>query len=1382
MGKVVRTVGKIAGIVAGIAAIGTGIGAVFGGTMVLSILGASVTASALAAGAGLVAGVAGMLAGGQSVPQSETQLGRLQARLDTQAPRKIVLGPTAMPADIRYYEGSGQDDEFIDYIICVAAHRVRSIDQIWFEDELAWSAAGGVQGEYVGYLTAVDTRLEGTAANTIAINGGTRWGSDDRLTGCAYLRLRIKRTGNNDEEQSPLSSGLPGRVTIIGEGMPMYDPRFDSTVGGVGPMRINDQNTWGASSGNLIIQALNVLLGWRINGELSVGAGLPAKYLDIESVITAANICDEDIALSTGGTQARYRGAGAFSTDDAPMNIVGALLAGCAGDLLDSEGRLSFLIKTNSLATPAVTFDDNDVVSGARWDPMGGQTDLPNIISGSFTDPSPNSLYQMVPYPSVKLPSEDGIERSAPLDLAVVENAARAQRLAKQTLQRMQYPGTFTAEYNMKGMAAKVGRIVWQTYSPRGWLNKPFRVVSQRPSRSGRIALVLREEHASIYAWEAEDSAAVQPAEAVRFDPRNAGPILLARKASQTADWPKVSDSAGTKPQDNATEGATIPTPGSPEPGNVRDETGEVWNSGELLNSQMEITPAGRLQYRPFPEAAPVGLGEIALPDLGAASERAVAESRDAIDRLSQSYITLLSEASRTRETFRDAGFFVDPATGTVKIHAAEQTAEQLSEVSIRLNAAEGSINLKASTNYVNEQIAMALFDPSQVADLETVFLRLGSAELDIDALQGALLLKASVLELSDVEGRVTDAEAAIDAQNGVIALKADTATVTALDTRVTSAEQTITAMGDVASIEQSISTVRLLEDRTDANAEANLLAILTSDENRREAIAGIAAARSEITTKLNEDLSLEALRRAELGVRVGAAEGAIVSESLARASMGEVLAQNFDSLMVSLADETAQREAAITALEQAVLGPDGALVQTREDLELQIAGETEARQLAVGEESQLREEADGSLFAGIGQQATIGRGLTREVADAATAGLMALLSGDETRRAALGEIVAARQELTTRITAEGELLASQILALLVQLGDVSADVRSETLARVLDDQALAGTITEVTTRVDETEASITEFSESINGVETRWGVRLDVNGRVTGVVQNNDGVTSDFIIVSDKFLLIDPGADPGDPGIQVFAVADGTVYIFSDLEMGTGRIVMRAGGFMKVQGSGFGTTGQFLEWFGPERAISACDEASASYFLKVNGDAYFGGSLSAGILTNKNSTSSLAADASVEVGPFGTNGNPIVVSYSYQYSTTISEIFPADSTGLAQFDNRVATFNAVDQGGGFYVGSAPAGGDATVILEKGEAQVSTFTVSGGVSQWSGSRPVPAEGISGSASTVTTLSGGATYTDNAGGVADRTFTASLTARSITFSNATQRITIIATEE
>ena len=263
MGNIVKSVAKLV-VIGAATAIGTLVGGPLGGRI------------------GLLAG--SMLSGSvlndkkKAPAPTPTQLSRLQARLDTQAPRKMVLGTTAFPADIRYYEGSGEDERVIEYIIAVAAHKVREISELWIEDELAWSETGGIAPQFIDYL-GVEGYKEGRADNTRAINGGARWGNDDRLTGCAYLYVRVNRLGVTENEQSPFANGLPGRVTIVGEGMPMYDPRFDSTRGGSGTMRVDNQNSWGPSSGNPIIQSLNVLLGWRINGKLSVGAGLPAKYI-----------------------------------------------------------------------------------------------------------------------------------------------------------------------------------------------------------------------------------------------------------------------------------------------------------------------------------------------------------------------------------------------------------------------------------------------------------------------------------------------------------------------------------------------------------------------------------------------------------------------------------------------------------------------------------------------------------------------------------------------------------------------------------------------------------------------------------------------------------------------------------------------------------------------------------------------------------------------------------------------------------------------------------------------------------------------------------------------------------------------------------------------
>ncbi len=268
MGKVLKGVAIAAAFVALAYATG-GLSVVAAGTAGAATV-AGVTFTTTFLGGMLISmGAAALLTGisqqflGAKIPK--TQLSRLNVSLDPSTPRKVVFGTTAMPLDLRYHESSGTDQEYVDYIIAVAAHKVASITEIWFEEKQAWTLAGGVTGTYSGYLT-VAVRTEGTAGNYISINGGTKWGSSRRLTGCAYLHLRIKRTGNDKKAESPLVGGLPSRVTVIGDGAPLYDPRKDSTVpGGSGSHRATDQSTWGAytnadDTDNPALQLLEMLM------------------------------------------------------------------------------------------------------------------------------------------------------------------------------------------------------------------------------------------------------------------------------------------------------------------------------------------------------------------------------------------------------------------------------------------------------------------------------------------------------------------------------------------------------------------------------------------------------------------------------------------------------------------------------------------------------------------------------------------------------------------------------------------------------------------------------------------------------------------------------------------------------------------------------------------------------------------------------------------------------------------------------------------------------------------------------------------------------------------------------------------------------------------
>jgi hypothetical protein len=518
MGKVVRGLAAVALIGAAVFAGPLGIaGALKGGLFGVSFLtGGFLVATGLS------------LASSVLMPTARTprsQLSRLNVSLDPNTARKAVLGTTAMPLDLRYHEASGTDQEFIDYIIALSAHKVASIDEIYFEEKLAWTAVGGVTATYTGYLT-VTTITEGTAGNAAPVNAGAVWDASCRLTGCAYVRIRIKRTGNSKKTESPLVQGLPSRVTIIGEGALLYDPRLDSTVpGGSGSHRANDQATWGTYAGadhydNPALQLLWFLLGWKINGKLSVGAGVPPARLDLESFITAANICDEDITLAIGGTQKRYRTSGTVSDEDGRMDSINTFLACMNGTLRDSGGKLTLALLKNDLADPVLDFTDGDFLGEFAWDQTGGGlAQGHNIIRGKYVDPSTQSLYQMAEYPEVTLPSLDGIERVMTFDVPFVEDGRRAQRLAKQVLQRHQFRGQLSAEFNAKALGCEVGHIVTITLSALGFNEKPFRVISKEVRVDGRVPLALLEESPLIYQWDRDDRAPVVARTPVTYNP-----------------------------------------------------------------------------------------------------------------------------------------------------------------------------------------------------------------------------------------------------------------------------------------------------------------------------------------------------------------------------------------------------------------------------------------------------------------------------------------------------------------------------------------------------------------------------------------------------------------------------------------------------------------------------------------------------------------------------------------------------------------------------------------------------------------------------------------------------------------------------------------------
>lgn len=474
-----------------------------------------VIAAVAGVASGIVSGTAAIILGVVSVaasigasllnkpktpPVSQENVNRLRANVDVRTPRKTVIGTTALATDIRDEEFTGSNQDYMHRFIVCASHKVNAINEIWFDDKIAWTLAGGVQGEFVGYLD-VATVLEGSAGS--AINISARMGTTRRYTGCAYVHLKYKLTGNDSKVDSPFAQAVTTRITIRGEGAALYDPRLDSTVaGGSGSHRADDQSTWvwdADACNNPALALLFYLLGYKINGLLAVGKGIPKERIDLESFAVAANICDESVTKTGGGTEARYRCAGVWSEGDNPTTVLEMLKSSMNADLDDVDGKLRLTIFTDDGFSSDADFTDDDLIGPFEWQQSRPLDESFNVVRGTYTDPSDTALYQQVDFPQVESTSLDGIDRIFTLDLPMVESVGQCQRLGALRLNRETYSGTFKAEFQATAWRVQKNSIVRLTFTPLGWTNKTFRVAEMELRVDGVVPLTLVEEDPDIY-------------------------------------------------------------------------------------------------------------------------------------------------------------------------------------------------------------------------------------------------------------------------------------------------------------------------------------------------------------------------------------------------------------------------------------------------------------------------------------------------------------------------------------------------------------------------------------------------------------------------------------------------------------------------------------------------------------------------------------------------------------------------------------------------------------------------------------------------------------------------------------------------------------------
>ena len=416
--------------------------------------------------------------------------------------RKIIYGTRRVGGQVVYratndigldYDGNvvSGDNTYLDYIIVLASHECDAIEQVYINSEPIEIDSQGrsipEDGRLASFAYTFEFRL-GTPTDAPLDNQeylrnnpqGFDWTDNHKLNGMCYVLVR----------SNIYSLDRLPEFSFLVRGKKLYDPRTDST----------------SFSNNPALVLNDYLRG-------DYGANLEEEFIDEDTLITSANICDEDVALADGSTQKRYtcdliidRGVTVRTAIDEIETCLGA-------PRTFSQGKI--FINAGAYITPTVTLNENWFISGIDMVTRITRRDLINSVRGTYIDRERD--YQPNDFPEVSNPiyveQDGGKKLYLDIELPAVLDPTQAQRLARIILEKARQGITFQVTLNLRALQLKVWDIVNITFEPFGWENKPFRIIEwELLTDVAGIRCSFQEESEASYDWNAGDATLVDPA------------------------------------------------------------------------------------------------------------------------------------------------------------------------------------------------------------------------------------------------------------------------------------------------------------------------------------------------------------------------------------------------------------------------------------------------------------------------------------------------------------------------------------------------------------------------------------------------------------------------------------------------------------------------------------------------------------------------------------------------------------------------------------------------------------------------------------------------------------------------------------------------------
>lgn len=373
-------------------------------------------------------------------------------------PVRVVAigGPSRMSGPYMLRESTGNK---LGVVIALCEGRLASIDRVYLNDDRVTLSGGFVQGmaneKYgSGDLVRLETRL-GLPTEThygfLTPNFGSLWPTTARGDGIASLGfLALHRSRESVPRHFPHGEPIPSVV-----GVPVcYDWRQDTTAGGSGAQRRDDETTWAACDNPVV---------WLVHVEwYRFGRNWDRCIAPVLSELTdEADHCDTLSDLRAGGTEKLYRCAGNYPVNTEPSVVRESILATMDG-WLSVNGKGHMVLKAGRYVAPTFTITAEHI-EGYSWKAF--QTDEESVNELIVSYVSPDQDFTEIEAGVWRDESDIvdiGKVRSEGLGLTWVFSRSQAMRLAKRKMSRLNAPrrGQIrTGIFGLNGLGERYIRI-----------------------------------------------------------------------------------------------------------------------------------------------------------------------------------------------------------------------------------------------------------------------------------------------------------------------------------------------------------------------------------------------------------------------------------------------------------------------------------------------------------------------------------------------------------------------------------------------------------------------------------------------------------------------------------------------------------------------------------------------------------------------------------------------------------------------------------------------------------------------------------------------------------------------------------------------------------